>query len=154
MSLTSDRILHLRKENNLSRAELARKVEVSKTTIQKWEEALTSPRRDKILILSQIFNVDEGYLLGTQDESIHRKIKPITLKETFLTDDDLQIFKKIDDIKEKYNTTDNIDLLSQVTALIEENTLLKDFAEKAIKQHRSDTNYILQLMIDSFKKTK
>lgn len=156
MSSTPDRILSLREEKNITRAELARKVGVSKTTIQKWEEGLTSPRRDKIVILSQIFNVDEAYLLGIQDEPVQRKTKPITIMDTYLTDDDLQIFKKLDSIREKYDVDKNgkINLLNEVSALVEENTLLKDFAEKAIKQHKSDMAYILQLMKDNVKKTK
>lgn len=154
MSSTPDRILNLREEKNITRAELARKVGVSKTTIQKWEEGLTSPRRDKIVILSQIFNVDEAYLLGIQDEPIQRKAINIQLRESYLTDDDLQIFKKLDGIKEKYNKNDNIDLLNQVSALIEENNLLRDFAEKAIKQYNYDFQYRLQEMIDVLKKPK
>lgn len=156
MSSTPDRILNLREEKNITRAELARKVGVSKTTIQKWEEGLTSPRRDKIVILSQIFNVDEAYLLGIQDEPIQRKTINIKLEKTYLTDDDLQIFKKLDSIREKYDVDKNgkIDLSNEVAALVEENTILKDFAEKAIKQHKSDMDYILQLTKDNLKKTK
>ena len=156
MSSTPDRILNLREEKNITRAELARKVGVSKTTIQKWEEGLTSPRRDKIVILSQIFNVDEAYLLGIQDEPIQRKAINIKLEKTYLTDDDLQIFKKLDSIREKYDVDKNgkINLLDEVAALVEENTLLKDFAEKAIKQYNYDFQSRLQEMIDDFKKTK
>lgn len=156
MSSTPDRILSLREEKNITRAELARKVGVSKTTIQKWEEGSTSPRRDKIVILSQIFNVDEAYLLGIQDEPVRVGIKPITIMDTYLTDEDLQIFKKLDSIREKYDVDKNgkIDLPNEVAALVEENTLLKDFAEKAIKQYNYDFQYRLQEMIDDFKKTK
>lgn len=156
MSSTSDRILNLREEKNITRAELARKVGVSKTTIQKWEEGITSPRRDKIVILSQIFNVDEAYLLGIQDEPIQRKAINIKLRETHLTDDDLQILKKLDSIREKYDVDKKgkINLLNEVSALVEENNLLKDFAEKAIKQHKNDMAYILQLMNDNLKKPK
>ena len=54
----------------------------------------------------------------------------------------------------KYNKNDNIDLLNQVSALIEENNLLRDFAEKAIKQYNYDFQYRLQEMIDVLKKPK
>ena len=156
MSSTPNRILNLREEKNITRAELARKVGVSKTTIQKWEEGLTSPRRDKIVILSQIFNVDEAYLLGIQDEPIQRKAINIKLEKTYLTDDDLQIFKKLDSIREKYDVdkSGKINLLNEVAALVEENNLLRDFAEKAIKQYNCDFQYRFQEMIDEFKKTK
>lgn len=66
MSITSERIFRLRKKKNFSRAELSRLVSVSKTTIQKWEEGTTYPRRDKLKLMSEIFEVDIGYLLGTQ----------------------------------------------------------------------------------------
>jgi Predicted transcription factor, homolog of eukaryotic MBF1 len=72
MSITSDRIYKLRSQADMSRAELSRKMNVSKTTIQKWEEGATDPRRDKLEKLSHIFNVSEKYLLGFskfEDES-------------------------------------------------------------------------------------
>ncbi|KXT61774.1 helix-turn-helix domain-containing protein [Lactococcus sp. DD01] len=64
MTITSDRIHKSRVKSGMSRAELSREIEVSKTTIQKWEEGITAPRRDKIKKLSQAFNVSEKYLLG------------------------------------------------------------------------------------------
>lgn len=64
MTITSDRIHKSRVKSGMSRAELSRKIEVSKTTIQKWEEGTTAPRKEKIKKLSQVFNVSEKYLLG------------------------------------------------------------------------------------------
>ncbi|KHE77070.1 helix-turn-helix domain-containing protein [Lactococcus lactis] len=154
MSITSERIKSSRLANGLTMDELAEKLSAGKSTIASWENGSREPKQGKLKELSEILQVDYAYLLGIQDEPVKVTIKPITLKETFLTDDDLQIFKKLDGIKEKYNKNDNIDLLNQVSALIEENNLLRDFAEKAIKQYNYDFQYRLQEMIDVLKKPK
>ncbi|MDT2916502.1 helix-turn-helix domain-containing protein [Lactococcus lactis] len=154
MSITSERIKSSRLANGLTMDELAEKLSAGKSTIASWENGSREPKKGKLKELSEILQVDYAYLLGIQDEPVKVTIKPITLKETFLTDDDLQIFKKLDGIKEKYNKNDNIDLLNQVSALIEENNLLRDFAEKAIKQYNYDFQYRLQEMIDVLKKPK
>jgi Predicted transcription factor, homolog of eukaryotic MBF1 len=64
MDSTANKIYKLRTEQGLTRAELSRKMQVSKTTIQKWEQGLTVPRREKIAELSKILGVSEPYLLG------------------------------------------------------------------------------------------
>lgn len=67
MSKTSTRIEALRKECGKTRAELSREMGVSKTTIQKWEDGTTTPRKDKLSKLSRLFQVSETYLLGFSD---------------------------------------------------------------------------------------
>ncbi|MFQ6324202.1 helix-turn-helix domain-containing protein [Lactococcus garvieae] len=156
MSITSDRIKSSRLAKRLTMDELAVKLSAGKSTIASWENGSREPKHGKLKELSHILEVDYAYLLGIQDEPVRRKTKPITIMDTYLTDDDLQIFKELDSIREKYDVDKNgkIDLPNEVSALVEENTLLKDFAEKAIKQHKSDMAYILQLMKDNVKKTK
>lgn len=156
MSITSERIKSSRLANGLTMDELAEKLSAGKSTIASWENGSREPKQGKLKELSEILQVDYAYLLGIQDEPVRTGIKPITIMDTYLTDDDLQIFKKLDSIREKYDVDKNgkIDLPNEVAALVEENTLLKDFAEKAIKQYNYDFQSRLQEMIDDFKKTK
>lgn len=52
-----NKILELRKQNNLSQEQLADKMDVARQTISKWELGETSPDLEQSRQLSQIFNV-------------------------------------------------------------------------------------------------
>lgn len=58
-----ERILQLRKEKNLSQEQLSEKLEISRQSISKWESGQSIPEADKIIQLSEIFNVTTDYLL-------------------------------------------------------------------------------------------
>ena len=51
-----NRILELRKQNNLSQEQLAEKMGVARQTISKWELGETSPDLEQSKQLSKIFN--------------------------------------------------------------------------------------------------
>lgn len=59
----SDRIRELRKTKGLSQEELAEKLGVSRQAISKWESAQSLPDIDKIVSLSDYFEVSTDYLL-------------------------------------------------------------------------------------------
>lgn len=52
-----NKILELRKKNNLSQEALAEKIGVSRQTISKWELGETSPNIKQAKELSKVFNV-------------------------------------------------------------------------------------------------
>ena len=52
-----NKIMSLRKKNNLSQEELAEKVGVTRQTISKWELEETAPDINQAVILSKIFKV-------------------------------------------------------------------------------------------------
>ena len=52
-----NKILELRKKNNLSQEALAEKIGVSRQTISKWELGGTSPDIKQAKELSKVFNV-------------------------------------------------------------------------------------------------
>lgn len=62
-----EKILALRKSNNLTQEELAEKLNVSRQSVSKWESGQAVPDLDKILALSAVFNVSTDYLLKTSE---------------------------------------------------------------------------------------
>ena len=61
--ILADKIIALRKKNGLSQEELAEKMSVSRQSVSKWEGAQSVPDLNKIIMLSEIFNVSTDYLL-------------------------------------------------------------------------------------------
>lgn len=59
----SNKIRALRKENGISQEELAHKLKVSRQAISKWENGQGFPEMDKLLAISNIFDVSLDYLL-------------------------------------------------------------------------------------------
>ena len=61
--ILADKIIDLRKKAGMSQEELAEKLGVSRQSISKWEGAQSTPDLNRILQLSEIFNVSTDYLL-------------------------------------------------------------------------------------------
>ena len=59
----ADRIQTLRKSKGMSQEELADAAGVSRQAVSKWESEQSVPDIDKIVILSEIFDVTTDYLL-------------------------------------------------------------------------------------------
>ena len=59
----SEKLLTLRKANNLTQEQLAEKLDVSRQSISKWESGQASPELEKIVAMSAIFDVTTDYLL-------------------------------------------------------------------------------------------
>lgn len=63
----SEKLLTLRKANNLTQEQFAEKLDVSRQSISKWESGQASPELDKIVAMSAIFNVTTDYLLKSSE---------------------------------------------------------------------------------------
>lgn len=63
----SEKLLTLRKANNLTQEQLAEKLEVSRQSVSKWESGQATPELDKIVALSAIFDVTTDYLLKSSE---------------------------------------------------------------------------------------
>lgn len=59
----AERIQHLRKLKGLSQEELANAIGVSRQAVSKWESAQSTPDIEKIISLSDLFEVSTDYLL-------------------------------------------------------------------------------------------
>ena len=59
----ADRIQSLRKQKGMSQEELADSVGVSRQSVSKWESEQATPDLDKVVIMSELFDVTTDYLL-------------------------------------------------------------------------------------------
>ena len=59
----ADRIQQLRKQKGISQEELADRVGVSRQAVSKWESEQSTPDMDKVILLSDYFEVTTDYLL-------------------------------------------------------------------------------------------
>ena len=70
----SEKIMLLRKKQGWSQEELANRLNISRQSISKWESGQSQPDIDKIILLSQLFQVTTDYLLLDQENEEHRPI--------------------------------------------------------------------------------
>ena len=75
----SEKLLTLRKANNLTQEQLAEKLEVSRQSVSKWESGQATPELEKIVALSAVFDVSTDYLLC---KSNIRNMKELQLLDT------------------------------------------------------------------------
>ena len=57
-----ERIIALRKEKNISQTELAKRLNVSRQAVSKWEQGLSSPDTVKLIQLAEILETEVEYL--------------------------------------------------------------------------------------------
>ena len=78
-----ERITKLRKQQNLSQDELAKKAGVSRTIIGNYERNANTPSIEVLLKLARVFNVSVDFLIGEGELSSYDK----------------EVLKRIEDIK-------------------------------------------------------
>ena len=64
-----ERITQLRRSKDISQAELAKRLEVSRQAVSKWEQGTSSPDTNKLIQLAKILDTEVEYLAtGTKPE--------------------------------------------------------------------------------------
>lgn len=100
----------LRKQANLTQADLANTLNVSRQAVTKWEKGRGLPDIENIKKLSSIFNVTVGELLDYKTEEI--KFELDTKKETI--NKEKSKYKNVDTfILEKFKNADSIERLTR-----------------------------------------
>jgi len=80
--ILADKIMQLRKKNGWSQEELADKLGVSRQSVSKWESAMSIPDLDKILQMSEIFEVSTDFLLKDEiNEEVYMPGNPAAGEE-------------------------------------------------------------------------
>lgn len=64
------RLKELRLKNNLTQLELAKKINLSKANVSKYEANLIEPNLDTLTMISDLFNVSTDYLLEKEEPAI------------------------------------------------------------------------------------
>lgn len=66
--MLSEKIYKLRKSIGLSQEQLAEQLNVSRQAISKWESGVAVPESEKLIAISNYFNVSVDYLLKDEEE--------------------------------------------------------------------------------------
>ena len=96
----SEKVLQLRKANNLTQEELAEKLNVSRQSVSKWESGQTIPELEKLIALSEVFQVTTDYLLKPSEldelsiktEILEKKQQELELESKKRRDSQICIF--------------------------------------------------------------
>ena len=87
----ADRILELRKQKGISQETLASELGISRQAVSKWESQQSTPELDKVILMSDYFDVSTDYLLKGEetvepvDTSMKQKGNTISLLAPFLS---------------------------------------------------------------------
>ena len=64
IEMVADRIKFLREANNLTQADLARQLGITRSSVNAWEQGISVPSTQYVVELARLFNVSVDYLLG------------------------------------------------------------------------------------------
>lgn len=62
--MIADRIKDLRIQHNLTQVELAKKLNITRSSVNAWEMGISTPSTAYLIELAQLFHVSTDYLLG------------------------------------------------------------------------------------------
>ena len=68
MSILSERLIEERTKRNISKAEMAKRLDMTRPAYLYYESGKTTPPIQKLSILAEMFGVSTDYLLGKTDE--------------------------------------------------------------------------------------
>lgn len=85
----NEKLIMLRKQHNLSQEQFAEKLGVARQTISKWELGETTPEMDKLIIMSELYNItldelmkeeNEGKVVNDPNNTNSQKLAGMTIK--------------------------------------------------------------------------
>ena len=89
----ADKIKQLREQMGYTQAELARKLKLTRSSINGWEMGLTVPSTPMVVELAKIFNVSTDYLLGL-DDGASLRVEGLSKKEVAVLVDLVSCFRE------------------------------------------------------------
>lgn len=90
--MVAERIKHLREKNNLTQSSLAKKLNVTRSSVNAWEMGISVPSTALIVDLAKLFHVSTDYLLGL-DENVTLDISSLNDKEIMILYELIEYFK-------------------------------------------------------------
>ena len=85
----NEKLVILRKQHNLSQEQVAEKLKVARQTVSKWELGETTPEMDKLIMMSEIYNItldelmkdeNEGNVINDPNNTNSQKLAGMTIK--------------------------------------------------------------------------
>ena len=85
----NEKLIMLRKQHNLSQEQVAEKLGVARQTVSKWELGETTPEMDKLIIMSELYNItldelmkeeNEGKVVNDPNNTNSQKLAGMTIK--------------------------------------------------------------------------
>ena len=67
--MVSERIKNLRMSNDMTQTDLAKKLNITRSSVNAWEMGISTPSTTYIVELAQLFHVSTDYLLGRSDNA-------------------------------------------------------------------------------------
>ncbi len=85
-------IKYLRHKQEMTQTELARKINVTRSTVNAWELNISSPNIDSLITLAEVFHTTTDFLLGiAPEETISlRKMSPKAKRLLYIMADTLK----------------------------------------------------------------
>ena len=91
----AEKLLYLRKNNNMSQEELSEKLNVSRQAVSRWESGTALPDATNLLCISKLFNVSIDYLLYDEHMDTYAPLSNTTTNNSNFND-------KLKKLKPKY----------------------------------------------------
>ena len=66
--MISEKIKELREQAGFSQAQLAKQLDVTRSSVNAWEMGLSTPTTQYIVAMTKLFHVSADYILGTEPE--------------------------------------------------------------------------------------
>ena len=64
----NEKMIILRKQHNLSQEKVAEKLKVARQTVSKWELGETTPEMDKLIMISELYNITLDELVKEENQ--------------------------------------------------------------------------------------
>ena len=92
--MIGEKIKQLREGNNLTQTALAKKLNVTRSSVNAWEMGISIPSTSLIVELAKLFHVSTDYLLGLNETST-LDISFLNDKEILMLSELIQYFKSL-----------------------------------------------------------
>lgn len=92
--MIGERIKLLREKAGYSQAELARKLSVTRSSVNAWESGLSAPTAVYIIELAKLFRVSTDYLLGLDTTNV-LNLSGLTDEEIHILYSMIEYFRKV-----------------------------------------------------------
>lgn len=92
--MVAEKIKQLREENNLTQSALAKKLNVTRSSVNAWEMGISVPSTALLVELAKLFQVSTDYLLGLEHKAT-LDISSLNDEETLILYNLIQYFKSL-----------------------------------------------------------